>query len=225
MILPELEAGDEKTREPVVVTLLHLQVEDGKGAEPEILGSGGLKPRQYLPLRDGEGCQLRDELRSPRAGAHDEAAGLVLASLGAHPHAATAGTPLQRRLPAMDFRAVGQRLLDVRDVASLRQEKAAFGLVQAANLLRQPIPGETPVQLCAVHDLVRQVVQLARPERPPENGAALWARIYASRDVEEPLACETLELAPQLVGTAEQRHIAWVLPVGEPDDSGEAVGR
>ena len=72
---------------------------------------------------------------------------------------------------------------------------------------------------------MRQAVELARLERALEDGAAFGARIHASRDVEEPLARETLELAPQLVGAPQECHVRRMLPVGEPDDSGEPVGR
>ena len=110
-------------------------------------------------------------------------------------------------------------------VAALGQQEPALGLVQTLDLLRQAIPGIAPVQLVAVHHLVRQAVELARLERALEDGAAFGTRIHASRDVEELLSGETLELAPQLIRAPEQRHVRRVLPVGEPDDSGEPVGR
>ena len=90
---------------------------------------------------------------------------------------------------------MGQRLLDVRDVASLGQQESAVGLVQAADLLRQAVPGKAPVQLGAVHHLVRQAVELARLSAPskmaPPSGPAstlpvMWrsrspARLSSSR--------------------------------------------
>lgn len=81
------------------------------------------------------------------------------------------------------------------------------------------------MQLSTIHHLVRQTVEFARPERALEDGPAFGARIHASRNVKEPLARETFELAPQLVGAPQERHVGWMLPVGEPDDSSEPVGR
>ncbi len=95
---------------------------------------------------------------------------------------------------------MGQRQLDVRDVASLGQA----------------VPGNAPSQLGAVHHLVRQAVELAPPERALEDGTAFVASIYAPRDVEEPLTREPFELAPKLVGAPQECHVGWMFPVGEP---------
>ena len=84
----------------------------------------------------------------------------------------------------------------MRDVATLGEQEPTVGLIQATDLLRQAIPGKTPVQLVTVHHLVRQAVESARFERAVEDGAAFRARVHASRDMEEPLARESLELAP-----------------------------
>ena len=81
------------------------------------------------------------------------------------------------------------------------------------------------MQLGAVHDLVGQAVELARPERALEDRAAFGGPASTL-----PVMCsscssgQTLELAPQLVGPPQQRHVGGMLPVGEPDDSGESVG-
>ena len=81
------------------------------------------------------------------------------------------------------------------------------------------------MQLGAVHHLVRQPVVLARLERAVEDGAALGARVHAAGDVEQLLARERLELAPQLVRPPQQRDVGGMLPVGQPDDPGEPVRR
>ena len=71
---------------------------------------------------------------------------------------------------------MGHRLLDVRDVAPLRQQESAVGLVQAPDLLRQAVSRESAVQLGTVHHLVGQAVELARSKAPwkiaPSSGPA-----------------------------------------------------
>ena len=89
----------------------------------------------------------------------------------------------------------------------------------------QVIAGKTAPQLGAAHHLMLEPMGLARPERALEDGATLGPGIDASRDVEEPLPGETLELAPQLVGATQERDVGRMLPVGEPDDPGEPVRR
>ena len=225
MVLPELEAGDEEAGEAVVAALLDLQIEDGEGAGRKYSGRVGWSQASTWRSGTARPAQLGDELRGPGARADDEAAGLVASAGRAHPHASAPRAPIQHRLAAMNLGAVCQRLLDVRDVASLGQQEPALGLVQAQDLLRQAVPWKAPVQLGAVHHLVRQAVELARFERALEDRAAFGARIHAAGDVKETLAGEALELAPQLVGAPQERHVRGMLPVGEPDDAGEPVGR
>ena len=43
--------------------------------------------------------------------------------------------------------------------------------------------------------------------------------------MQELLTRHRLEVAPELVGPAEQRHVARILVVGEPDDPGDPVRR
>ena len=46
--------------------------------------------------------------------------------------------------------------VDVGDVAALREQEPTLGLVEAPELLRQAVAGEPPVELVAVHHLVRR---------------------------------------------------------------------
>ena len=65
-----------------------------------------------------------------------------------------------------------------------------------------------------------EVVLGARAEDAVEN---LVAAFDDPRDVEQLLAGLGLELAPELVRAAEERHVVGVLEVGEADDPCEAV--
>ena len=67
MVLPELEAGNEKAGEAVVAAFLHFQVEDREGARREVLGAGRLEPCQHLPLRRWPGRPARAPAWRPRA--------------------------------------------------------------------------------------------------------------------------------------------------------------
>jgi hypothetical protein len=111
----------------------------------------------------------------------------------------------------------------VGDVAALREQEPAIRLVEALNVLGQSVSGEAAMQRRAVHHFVRQAVQLARPEGAPEHHAAGRPSIDAPGDVEEPLARQRLQLAPQLVRPPEKRDVGRMFPVGEPDDAGEPV--
>ena len=141
MIPAELEARDQKAGEPVVAALFHLEVEDREGAQPEMLRARRLEPRQHLPLRHRQTAQLRDQLGGPGTGADDQAPGLVASAGRAHLHPPAVRVPRHHRLPAADLRAVGEGLLDVRDVASLGQQEPTVGLVEAADLPGRRYPG------------------------------------------------------------------------------------
>ena len=112
----------------------------------------------------------------------------------------------------MNLGAVCQGLIDVRDVASLRQEEPAFGLVQAQDRRRQAVPWKAPMQLGAVHHLVGEAVQFARFERALEDRAVPGAGIHAAGDVKETLAGEAFELAPQLVRAPQERDVGRDVP-------------
>jgi hypothetical protein len=72
---------------------------------------------------------------------------------------------------------------------------------------------------------VLEPVLEAGAQRALEDEAVRRSRVHRPGDVQEPLACHRLELAPQLVGAAQQRHVARMLEVGEPDHSCHPVGR
>ena len=65
-----------------------------------------------------------------------------------------------------------------------------------------------------------EVVLGARAENALEDALAA---LDDSRDVQELLACLGLELAPQLVRAAEERHVVGVLEVREADDPRQPV--
>src|SRR5918995_7066432 len=108
----------------------------------------------------------------------------------------------------------------VSQVAPLGQEKATLGLKEALRVPRQLVRGKTPVQLDAVKDFLGETVQLARPERAAENRTVGRTGVDAAGDVEQLLAGVLLQLTPELIGAAEQRHVRGMFPVGQTDDAG-----
>src|SRR4051794_31360814 len=86
------------------------------------------------------------------------------------------------------------------------------------------IAGEAPPQLSAVQDLMLQTVELARPERSGEDRAVGRTGIDTPGEMEQPLSRLLLQLAPQLIRPLEQRDVAGMFSVGQPDDAGESVG-
>ncbi len=72
---------------------------------------------------------------------------------------------------------------------------------------------------------MRNVMQPCRSERPADQRAVRRADLGNAGDVQQRPRGLGLDLAPQLVGAADQRHIGRVLEIGEADDAGVAVRR
>ena len=120
---------------------------------------------------------------------------------------------------------MGQRGLDVRDDAPLGEEEPAVGLEHRQRVRLQPVGGVAPRHLGGVEHLVPQPVLLARAERAGEDHLLRRAGVDRAGHVQQLLSGRRLQLAPQLVGAAQQRHVVDVLVVGEPDDPRDAVRR
>ena len=109
--------------------------------------------------------------------------------------------------------------------AAFRVQETAVRLQDSGILLRQPVGGETLVDLLAGQDLVRQVVNPAGSERAVEYLAARHADLQRAGDVEHALARGVLQLAPERICATQQRHVRWVLVICQTDDPRQAVGR
>jgi hypothetical protein len=70
---------------------------------------------------------------------------------------------------------------------------------------------------------VGEVVELAGAQRALDDLGVGRTGVERAGHVEEPLAGQRLELAPELVGAAQERHVRGVLVVGQADDAGDAV--
>ena len=74
-----------------------------------------------------------------------------------------------------------------------------------------------------VQHFVRQTVRARREQRARHHRAVGRADLGDAGDVQERLPARRLELAPQLIGAAQQRHIGRMLEIAEPDDARSAV--
>ena len=110
----------------------------------------------------------------------------------------------------------------MRHDAAFRDDESSVRLVDDLHLGREPECRETARDLRAVEHLVLEVVLGARAEHAVEDPLAA---LDDSGDVEELLAGLGLELAPQLVRTAKERHVVGVLEVREADDPREPMRR
>ena len=110
----------------------------------------------------------------------------------------------------------------MRDDAAFGDDEAAVGLVRDLHLGRECVGGKAPRHLGAAQHLVLEVVLGARAENAVEDAVAA---LDDSGDAQELLAGFGLELAPQLVRAAKERHVVGVLEVREPDDPRQPVRR
>ena len=149
--------------------------------------------------------------------------GLDDAAVGADAHAVLGLLPLEHPLPRSQRRAVGERALDVRDDAALRDDEAAVGLMHDVHRRRQAICGKALARP-RLRSAPRARMSCSAHERRTPSRIAV-AALDDPGDVEELLAGLGLELAPQLVGAPQQRHVVGVLEVGEPDDPRQPVRR
>jgi hypothetical protein len=108
----------------------------------------------------------------------------------------------------------------MRDDAALGYEEPAVRLVEHREICRESIGREAPRDLSPVELLVRDVVLVARSERAVVDALA---RFENPRDGEELLPGLVLELAPQLVRAAHERHVVRMLEVREADDPRDSV--
>ena len=222
VVAAELEAGDAEDGKSVVAALLDDQVEDREALRLEELRSQRIEPGEHLALRHDR--QAR-ELARPRAGGHHQPLRLVARAIGGHANAAARGLPLEYPLVRPELGPRREGSFDVRHDAALRQQESAVRLEHRHRLGGQAVAGKTPVHLRSVDHLVLEPVLDAGAHRALEDEAVRRSRVHRPGDVQKPLARRRLELAPELVGTPEQRYVARVLVVGEPDDSRDSVRR
>lgn len=97
-------------------------------------------------------------------------------------------------------------------------DEAGIGLHHREVFVRELPAGIASLQLPCGQDLVGQIMLTAGGERACHDPTALGSRVHAAGDEQQLLTGRGLQLAPQLVGTPEQRHVRGVLEVGESDD-------
>ena len=100
--------------------------------------------------------------------------------------------------------------------------KPPSGWYATSHLGREAIGREATRHLGAAQHLVLEVVLGARAENAVEDAVAA---LDDSGDAQELLAGFGLELAPQLVRAAKERHVVGVLEVREADDPRQPVRR
>ena len=91
------------------------------------------------------------------------------------------------------------------DDAALGEEEAAVALEEHLQVLRQPVCRKAPRHLGAVELLVLEPVLHARANGAFEDPRPAFDR---AGDEEKLLSGLLLELAPELVGTLEERNVA-----------------
>ena len=147
--------------------------------------------------------------------------------------------PSESMVPTLE---VGQRVPSVGVVARVEQDPAARHLDEDRGG-RQGGPGVDPRERvvrpavpAAGADRHRDhLLGLGMAHRPgagaPGQGLVLQLEgeaprpgVDAAGDIEQLLARFRLQLPPELIGSAKQRHVGGMLPVGQPNDAGEAVG-
>src|SRR3954464_7740915 len=98
--------------------------------------------------------------------------------------------PLYNRVPVSHLSAGTQRSIDMSQVAPLRQENPALGLIKALDFAGEPVSGKAPVQLDPIHHLMGQSMLLAGAERPGEHRTVSRTAIDAAGDIEQPFTRE-----------------------------------
>ena len=166
-------------------------------------------PRTDPAGRRATSCDHAPAVRTSRSASTTRA-------IGAHANAAPGLLPLEHTLARAELGAAAQRACDVRDDAALGDDEAPVGLVDDLELGREPVRGKAPSDLGADEHLVLEVVVGAGPQDALRD---LLAPLDDPGDREQPLARFLLELVPELVGAADERHVVGVLEVGEPDDA------
>ena len=96
----------------------------------------------------------------------------------------------------------------------LGSKESAVWLQHRDKVVRQPERRQLPHQLPGRQHLMREPMQLRRGE--PDLGDA--------GDMEKLLPGRSFELAPQLIGAPQERHIGRMLPIGQADDARRSMG-
>src|SRR6185437_5204351 len=96
--------------------------------------------------------------------------------------------------------------------------------VEALSRGGEAVSWEPPMQLGAVNHFMPKSVEQARLQGSRKDLPFRRTRIDAPGDEQQLLVGLSLQLPPELVRSLEQRDVARVLGIGQPDDSGESVG-
>src|SRR6478735_8717979 len=76
-----------------------------------------------------------------------------------------------------------------------------------------------------IEDLVRKIMFLARAQRSREYPVVAGTGVDRAGDMQQLLAESPFQLAPELIGSAQEWDVRWILIVGETDDAVDAVRR
>ena len=105
----------------------------------------------------------------------------------------------------------------------LDREESAVGLHHADVIAGNAERRKASHHVRRVQHLVRQAVRARGAQRAGHDRAVGRADLDDAGDVHELPAGRRLELAPELIGAAQQRHVGRMLEIAEPDDAGLAV--
>src|SRR5437867_9016636 len=169
--------------------------------------------------------KLGQQPRQPRAGRDHETLRAVAVLGGGHAYALAVALPAVDRLGEAQRRAVPLRETQMRFDRAFRREPTRLR-VGDADPVRADIEDRiASPELRVVDELVSETVSPSARERSRHELAVRRTHVQAAGLREQRLSAVALELAPQLPGALEQRHIAWVFVVGEPDDPRQAAER
>jgi len=163
------------------------------------------------------GCAQRSTCRS------GQSSRLVTSALRPDGYPFSLGRPVDHALPRVYLGAELLSGLDEADDAALGQQKARVRLIDGLHVRRKAITGKSAPECRCIQDFMRQVMKCAGLHSAPDRRAVCGTGINPARDDEKPLSGEVLELPPQLVGTPQERDVAGVLGISEPDDSAHAM--
>ena len=106
----------------------------------------------------------------------------------------------------------------------LGSEESAVWLQHRDKVVRQPERRQPPHQLRRRQHLMGQRMQLRRGERAAHQHAVGRPDLGDAGDMEKLLPGRSFELAPQLIGAPQERHIGRMLPIGQADDARRSMG-
>ena len=169
--------------------------------------------------------ELRQQTRQPGAGRDDETPRAVTALGRGHAHAVAVPLPALDRLGEAQRRAMPLGQAQMRLHRSLGCEPTRLRVRDADPVAIDVEDGIASPELRVVDELVGETVRSRAGERSRHELAVGRPHIQTAGLREQRLSTVALELAPQLPRALEERHVARMFVVREPDDARQAAER